>query len=258
MTGTRATFGVALPLLLLFLIGGIAFWIAIPDIYIGQIWVGVSLLLALIFGLLFAKQRGEQRVMAEGIQGTAQILGMTQTGVQVNEQPQVELHMRVEAPGITPYELRKKFIVPLIALGQLSGGRLKVAIDREDHENVVVDWGRVGAPMTVSTPDGRTFDLGADASLREEVFTVLGKHGLSTTGSLDLRKHPQARAEVIALLESKGHDADPGTPGAAPAAVEPAKATPAERLEALRTLKEKGLVSESEYESKRMQIISEF
>ena len=255
MTGTRANFGVGLPLLLFFFIGGIVFWITIPDIYIGQIWVGVSLLLALIFGLLYAKQRGERRVMAEGIQGTAQILGMTQTGVQVNEQPQVELHMRIEAAGIAPYELRKKFVVPLIALGQLSGGRLSVAIDREDHENVVIDWSRASAPMRVSTQDGRSFDLGADAELQQQVFAILGKHGLATSGALDLRQHPDARAEVIALLESKGHDVPDAAPVPPPA---PAKADPAQRLEELRELKEKGLVSEAEYESKRIQIISEF
>ena len=256
MTGTRAHFGVGVPLLLFFFIGGIVFWFTIPDIYIGQIWVGVSLLLALIFGLLYAKQRGEQRVMAEGIQGSAQILGMTQTGVQVNDQPQVELHLRIEAPGIAPYELHKKFIVPLIALGSLSGGRLSVAIDREDHENVVVNWGQAmggqavpgaaSAPMTISTQDGRSFDLNANPALRDQVFAVLAKHDLGMSGQLDLRQHPQARAEVLALLEP------------APAAPEPQKADPAQRLEELRELKEKGLVSEAEYESKRIQIISEF
>ena len=275
MTGTRAHFGVAVPLLLFFLIGGIGFWVTIPDIYIGQIWVGVSLLLALVFGLLFVKQRGEQRVMAEGIQGTAQILEMSQTGVQVNEQPQVEMHLRIEAAGIAPYELRKKFIVPLIALGSLSAGRLSVAIDREDHENVVINWGQAGAaapgattpvmstvptgvPMTISTEDGRTFDLNADPVLREKVFAVLAKHGLGTSGMLDLRQHPQARAEVLAALEAHGHDLDPATSGPGTPAPPPPKADPAQRLEELRELKEKGLVSESEYESKRIQIISEF
>lgn len=267
MTGTRTNFGVGIPLLLFFFVGGIVFWIAIPDIYIGQIWVGVSLLLALIFGGLAMKQRGEQRVIASGIKGTAQILGMTQTGVQVNEQPQVELHMRIEASGIRPYELTKKFIVPLIALGQLSGGQLSVAIDREDHENVVINWaggGAVAAPMTISTQDGRSVDLNADPDLRKQVFTVLGKHGLAMSGELDLRQHPHARAEVMALLEAKGHDVDPstaGTPVAPAAPAQPAdaeKASPAERLEQLRQLKEKGLVSEAEYESKRIQIISEF
>ena len=278
MTGTRSNFGVGIPLLLFFFVGGIAFWFAMPGIFIGQIWVGVSVLLAVIFGALYAKQRGEQRVATEGIQGTAQILGMTQTGTYINEQPQVRLHMRVQAPGITPYELEKSFIVPLIALGSLSAGTLNVAIDREDHENVVINWAQTAAPMTLSTPDGRTFDIGANPQLRQQVFAILGKHGLGTSGTLDLRQHPQARAEVIALLESQGHDADgdgrAGTmpapppagaatpsptvaPTAAPAAGQ-AKATPAERLEDLRLLKEKGLISEAEYESKRIQIISEF
>ena len=58
----------------------------------------------------------------------------------------------------------------------------------------------------------------------------------------------------MALLESHGHDVDPATPRAP----RPSEATPAERLEQLRQLKEKGLVSEAEYESKRIQIISEF
>ena len=204
MTGTRANFFVGVPLLLFFFVGGLVFWFTIPDIYIGQIWVGVSLLLALVFGLLFAKQRGEQRVMAEGIQGTAQILGMTQTGVQVNDQPQVELHMRIEAPGIAPYELHKKVIVPLIALGSLSGGRLSVAIDREDHENVVVDWGQAMAG------------------------------------------------------QAAGATAPPRTIPTQEASIASEKANPAQRLEELRELKEKRLVSEAEYESKRIQIISEF
>jgi hypothetical protein len=206
VTGTRANFGVGVPILLFFFVGGIVFWFVMPDIYIGQIWVGVSVLLGLIFGGLYVKQRGEQRVAAEGIQGTAQILGMSQTGMYINEQPQVELHMRIEAPGIAPYELHKKVIVPLIALGSLSGGRLTVAIDREDHENVVVNWSQTAAPMVISTQ-----------------------------------------------LESSGHDVD-----AAPAAPTATKADPVQRLEELRELKEKGLISEAEYESKRIQIISEF
>jgi hypothetical protein len=261
VTGARAGFGVALPILLFFLVGGIVFWIAIPDIYIGQIWVGVSLLLGLIFGGLYVKQRGERRVMAEGIQGTAQILGITQTGMYVNNQPQVELHMRVEGPGIAPYEVHKRFIVPLIAMGSLSGGRLNVAIDREDHQNVVINWSQAAAPMTISTQDGRSFDLNADPALRQQVFAVLAKYGLGTSGALDLRQHPQARAEVLALLESSGHqvDAAQAAPPAAPAApAAEAKPDPAARLEQLRQLKEKGLVSEAEYESKRIQIISEF
>jgi hypothetical protein len=201
VTGTRARFGVAVPLLLFFFVGGIVFWVAMPDIYIGQIWVGVSLLLVLIFAGLYLKQRGEQRVLAEGLKGTAQILGMTQTGAYVNNQPQVELHLRVEAPGLAPYELRKRFIVPLIALGNLSGGQLRVAIDREDHENVVIDWSQVPA------------------------------------------------AAIPTRIDM------PAPPQPAPAAP---RTDPAQRLEDLRELKEKGLVSEAEYESKRIQIISEF
>ena len=70
----RANFGIGIPIALFFLIGGIAFWIVIPDVLIGQIWVGVSLLLLLIFGALARAGAKAARIRLEGIQGTATLL----------------------------------------------------------------------------------------------------------------------------------------------------------------------------------------
>ena len=134
----RANFGIGIPIALFFLIGGIAFWIVIPDVLIGQIWVGVSLLLLLIFGALARAGAKAARIRLEGIQGTATLLGMEKTGVYVNEQPQVRLRLRVEAPGLEPYEVEKREVVPMIALsGELDLKRLldEGAITQEEHDN---------------------------------------------------------------------------------------------------------------------------
>ena len=73
--------------------------------------------------------------------------------------------------------------------------------------------------MTVSTQDGRRHSTSTPTRrCCSRCFAILAKHGLATSGALDLRQHPQARAEVMALLESKGHDVQPGAPGVAAAA----------------------------------------
>src|SRR5438067_2435323 len=100
-----------------FLIGGIIFWIAEPGIGIGQIWVAVAVLVGLIYVAINRRGRQMQQLRQTGTPGQATILEMTQTGVYINENPQVKLKMRIEAAGIPPYELEKKVTVPMIALG---------------------------------------------------------------------------------------------------------------------------------------------
>jgi hypothetical protein len=129
-------------LALFFLAGGILFWITIPEIFIGQIWVAVSLFLIVIYSLVGSRARAAARRRAEGLPGQATILEMTQTGTQINEQPLVKLKLQVEASGIEPYEIEKRVVVPLVALGTLTSGRpLVVYVDRENHDELTIDWG---------------------------------------------------------------------------------------------------------------------
>jgi hypothetical protein len=78
-------------------------------------------------------------------------MGLTQTGMYLNEQPQVELSLLVTIPGQTPYAAKHKSFVPLILLGRLtSGAPLSVRVDPNDLNRIAVDWqntGAIGSPM---------------------------------------------------------------------------------------------------------------
>jgi hypothetical protein len=128
-------------LVLFFLAGGVLFWITIPEIFIGQIWVAVSAFLAFIYAVITARGRAAARLRRDGLPGRATILEMTQTGTYVNQQPLVKLKLRIEGTGIEPFETEKRIVVPLIALGTLSNGRpLTVFVDPHDHEEFTIDW----------------------------------------------------------------------------------------------------------------------
>lgn len=101
---------------------------------------GVALLL-----LLWARKwsRGYQeatRLKATGIGGQARILNMRQTGVFLNEQPQVELGLEVTTPVHGAYQTTIKEYVPLMLLGTLSSGHLPVKVDPMNQNNLVIEW----------------------------------------------------------------------------------------------------------------------
>ena len=262
MSATRMSGAIAGPLIALFLIGGIAFWITTPGIFIGQIWVGVAVLLIVIFALVGRAGARRDRLIREGIHGTATVLGMEQTGVYINEQPQVHLRLRVEAPGITPYDVERKEVVPMLALGSLSQGQLSVAIDPEDHDRVVVDWGAVAAPMTLATPDGRTISVDKPAA-RAEVSAALRKHQVGTSGEVSIRDNPVVRQEVWSILEHHGYDVSAdGRSGAAastpsPAASPEPERDPVQALEDLKEMRDKKLITEAEFQVKKRELLAD-
>ena len=99
--------------------------------------VGVMLLLG---GLLWMRGAAKKdRISATGVAGTGQIMGLGQTGVTVNDQPQVELDLLVTIPGRSPYRAKVKEIVPLIMLNRLQG-TLPVRVDPAEPDTVVVQW----------------------------------------------------------------------------------------------------------------------
>lgn len=241
------------PIIGFFLIGGIIFWITIPSIFIGQIWVGVSVLLILIYLGIGAKARARQRLLSDGIPGTATVLGMEQTGVYINEQPQVRLRLRVEAPGIEPYEVERSEVVPLIALGSLSGGQLGVVVDPNDHQQVAVDWSVVAAPMTLSMPDGRTISVDKPG-VRQEIFAALREHGVGGSGEVSIRDNPVARRAIWEILERNGYDVDGRTGGPRRSAPETSQV---DALAQLAEMRDRKLITDAEFELKKREILSE-
>jgi hypothetical protein len=91
---------------------------------------------------------------------------MTQTGMYVNEQPQVKLRLRVSGARLTSFEAERKLVVPLIALGNLGIGKpLAVYVDRTDQSNFTIDWSGAAAPPTTEQPGTGTAHAGAAATL---------------------------------------------------------------------------------------------
>ena len=254
------------PLVLFFLVGGIAFTIAMPDIWIGQIWIAVSLLVGAIFFFIGQRAKRAQEIRETGIPGTGTILEMTQTGMQVNDQPVVELKLRVEAQGMAPFELDKRAVVPLIALGRLSSGQpLSVYVDREDSSRVEIDWSGGGgaplAPMTVQNQAGESVQV-TDPAARQAAMDAMRQHGVDTSGGgVDLRSNPAARQAVLDALRKHGVDvahetaaADPSTPVQE---VEGDSGRTLDRLQKLMELKNAQLISDEEFAAHKERILGQ-
>lgn len=113
----------------------------------GGLLLTAAILGAVGLGLLAwarSVERSQARVraiVATGISGTAKIEGVRQTGVTVNEQPQVELQLEVHLQKRDPYLVSQKEIVPISMLSAVSiGAELPVRVDRSDLSKVVILW----------------------------------------------------------------------------------------------------------------------
>ena len=219
-------------IIVFFLLGGIAFTVAIPGIWIGQIWIGVAVLLAIVFLLLGRREANWDRIKQEGIRGQARILSGGQTGTYINEQPVMNLTLRVEAPGVAPYELEKKVTVPLLAIASIGSGRpLPVYLEREKPEDIVIDWNEVVASASMPQTQAATIDLSQDPAAREGVLRALKEHGVDV-----------AHAEAAS---------NPGMP------VADDSGAPLDRLQKLMELKNAQLITDEEFAEHKGRILKD-
>jgi hypothetical protein len=100
----------------------------------------------IIAGLIAGKNAARtDQILQTGIPGTATITGLTQTGVYVNENPQIAMNLLVQLPGEVPYAANVRQVVPLMLLGRLSSGApLSVRVDQMDRSKVEIDWQSTG------------------------------------------------------------------------------------------------------------------
>ena len=105
-----------------------------------------------------------QRIKAQGVPGSATITGMRQTGVTLNEQPQIELQLQVSTEMHGAYPVTVKEYVPLMLIGTLSSGRpLPVKVDPANPQRVIIEWenaGGMGMPMGATPVSGQMPGLG--------------------------------------------------------------------------------------------------
>ena len=167
------------------------------------------ILLMLGIGLAFlarksmARYAEAQRLKTTGLQVLAAIVGMTQTGVYMNEQPQVQLNLQVQVEGREPYTVTKKEYVPMMLIGTLTSGRpLPVSVDPANPQNVVINWEMAGAASQFVAPGqpgapapGQGPIVGKDIAATPELIAQGAAQGMLPTQSQMEAKRARLRAE---------------------------------------------------------------
>jgi hypothetical protein len=124
-----------------------------PLLITGAILGVIGLILLYAGRRMLHRYKEAQRLRAEGVDGQAQIMEMSQTGVTMNDQPQIQLRLMVTTPVHGSYEKIVREYVPLMQLGRLSNGLpLPVKVDRNNRENLIIDWSNGGMPGMVGVP----------------------------------------------------------------------------------------------------------
>jgi hypothetical protein len=85
----------------------------------------------------------KDRLHETGLQGEAEIVGVTQTGMLMNNNPYVRLDLVIRVPGHQPYQVRHGEIVPMTLVGRLTSGRtLPIRVDPNHPSHFVIEWER--------------------------------------------------------------------------------------------------------------------
>jgi len=106
-----------------------------------------------------ASQERTQRLIRTGRRAVAAVLSAQQTGVRINDQPLLDLRVRIEGADVTPFEAERKTVISDLHLPLLYAGPIPVLVDPETQE-WEFDWGAarptpyagVVAPQTDQRP----------------------------------------------------------------------------------------------------------
>src|SRR5919106_1382392 len=181
---------------------------AIFELVLTAAILGVTGIGLFLWGRRWARGYKEaQRLRMSGVPGQATILGMRQTGVYLNEQPQIELNLQVQSWMHGPYQVTVREYVPLMLLATLGSGRpLPVKVDPADPQKLVIEWENamsggmagVGAAMPMTLPasaDSTQHDPEARKAEKERLLAtgVAGKATVTSaraTGGIDSEGRP--------------------------------------------------------------------
>jgi hypothetical protein len=159
----------------IFLVIGIAQPVLMFGFALTAAILGVTGLILVWFGLRMRRSAADaDRITRTGLAGTAQITSLSQTGMSMNDQPQIAMELLVTVPGRAPYQARRQEFVPLILLGRLGSGMpLPVRVDPNDPQRVIVDWQASG-----TAPLGPTTSAGGQTETLAQVQAALTASGL--------------------------------------------------------------------------------
>ncbi|MCC6272598.1 MAG: hypothetical protein IT572_03945 [Deltaproteobacteria bacterium] len=115
----------------------------------GLILTAVSLLftfgiLAVVFYFIYVKvikpNQNAKRILQTGEPGKAKVLALADTGVQINNHPQVLMTLEVTPDrSRRPYQVQTKTVISMLQIPQFQpGARLLVRIDSADPNQVAI------------------------------------------------------------------------------------------------------------------------
>lgn len=82
------------------------------------------------------KRQQAENLAASGTRGEAAILSLEDTGLRVNDNPRVTILLEIRMPNMSPYQLRKTMVIPLIRMSQVQVGTVvPVMVDLSDAAN---------------------------------------------------------------------------------------------------------------------------
>jgi hypothetical protein len=235
-----------------------------------MLWAGLLITLVDVLVALWLANRGAQSsaksaaLHQTGVLTTAQITGLGETGMRINERPVVNLDLHISGPGFE-FDSRKRVTVDITKQAIVTARKLVVWVDPNTHD-YEIDWqasgliaGVVPAQFQIAE-DNRTYDLSGQAGPLMEIMQIYKANNLPFGGTVDIRNYPAVRQQVLAVVRRAGAQQQPAPAvagvGASPVAAPP-QASVAQRLQELEALHKSGALSAEEYASKRAQIIAD-
>jgi hypothetical protein len=229
-----------------------------------MLWVGLLITVAALLVALWLANRGAKSsaksaaLRQTGVLTMAQITGLGETGMRINDRPVVKLDLHIAGPGFE-FDTQKRVTVDITKQAIVTARKLVVLVDpnTRDYE---IDWqasglicGVVPAQFKI-TEDNQTYDLSGQAGPLMEILQIYKANNLPFGGTVDTRNYPAVRQQVMAVVRRAAAQQPAGVGATAAAAPQ---ASVAQRLHDLDALHKSGAVSAEEYASKRAQIISE-
>jgi hypothetical protein len=90
-------------------------------------------------GDLQAQQQKAYRLNAEGIPGTGTIVAVRDTGMTINDNPELELDIAVSVGGRDPYQVTHRQVIARIAMaGFQPGAEVPLKVDPADASSVLI------------------------------------------------------------------------------------------------------------------------
>ncbi len=239
---------------------------AIKDNTSWLLWVGLLITIIDVVVAVWLANRGAQsaaktaKLNQTGVLAMAQIMGLNETGMRINERPVVNLDLRISGPGFG-FDDRKRVTVGISQQAIVTARKLVVLVDPNTHE-YEIDWqasaliaGVVPAQFT-STEDHKTYDLSGQAGPLMEILQIYKANNLPIGGTVDVRNYPAVRQQIMAVVR-RAAEAQPMPATAGGGVAAPAQPSTGQRLDELEKLHASGAISEAEYAAARQKIIAD-